>query len=110
MKITVIGRPSKVQERNGVVTFALRSDKAPALPKGLPTPVQPATNYAVVVAAKQYRKVADALAADPEDRVVVEGYPSLAPNVNGIVVHATNITSVGLQRAKREQQVAAATR
>lgn len=104
VKLTAIGRPSKVREQGDVVTFALRSVQAPSLPKGMPAPIQPATNYAVVVSAKQYRRVAAALASDAEDRVIVEGYPSLVPGLNGIAVHATSISTVGLQRAKRESQ------
>lgn len=108
VKLTAIGRPSKVHEQGDVVTFALRSTQAPSLPKGMPTPIQPATNYAVVASAKQYRRVAEALAADAEERVIVEGYPSLVPGMNGIAVHATSISTVGQQRARREAQAAAA--
>jgi hypothetical protein len=36
VKVTVIGRPNQVVERQGVVVVALRSTKTPTLPKGLP--------------------------------------------------------------------------
>jgi hypothetical protein len=50
VKVTVIGRPTQVVERQGVVVVALRSTKAPTLPKGLPplpaTPTTYMTNLA----------------------------------------------------------------
>ncbi len=73
MKITVIGRPARVVERGDVAIVTLRSEKVPSLPKGLPTPAGP-TDYAVLIARKQWLKVAQA-AANPADLLIsiVEG-------------------------------------
>ncbi|GIK37251.1 MAG: hypothetical protein BroJett011_10840 [Chloroflexota bacterium] len=44
MKITLVGRPGRVLERDQVVITALQGGKAPTLPKGLPVPpVEPVT-------------------------------------------------------------------
>ncbi len=87
--------------RTSPVVVALTNEKVPDLPKGLPEP--PAgTRYTVFVARKPWGKIAEALAADPEDALIVEGYPSLDPRFpQGITVHATSVTTKRTQAAKR---------
>jgi len=100
VKITVIGRPGASVEQGQAVALALVSEKVPDLPKGLPAP--PAgTRYTVFVARKQWAKVAEALAADPEDAAIIEGYAALDPRVEGIAVYATSATTKRTQAAKR---------
>jgi hypothetical protein len=45
--------------------------------------------------------VAEALAADPEDAAIIEGYAALDPRVEGIAVYATSATTKRTQVAKR---------
>jgi len=100
VKITVIGRPGAAVEQGQAVVLALVSEKVPAVPKGLPEP--PAgTRYTVFVARKPWTKVAAALAADPEDAAIIEGYAALDPRVDGIAVYATGATTKRIQAAKR---------
>ncbi len=107
VKITVIGRPGKVLDRGQTIVISLRQDTAPSLPKGLPEPAT-GTRYALLVAAKQWAKIAEALDADPEDALIAEGYPSLDPRFpQGITVHATSVTTKRTQAAKRAAQEAA---
>ena len=106
VKITVIGRPSTVLDRGQTIVLSLRQDTAPALPKGLPDPTT-GTRYALLIAAKQWAKIAAALDADPEDALIAEGYPSLDPRFpQGITVHATSVTTKRAQAAKRAAQAA----
>jgi len=106
VKITVIGRPGTAVEQGQAVTLALVSEKVPDLPKGLPEP--PAgTHYTVLVARKQWAKVAEALAADAEDTAIIEGYAALDPRVAGIAVYATSATTKRMQAAKRAMTTAA---
>jgi len=101
VKITIVGRPAKVLDRGQVIVLSLRQDTAPSLPKGLPEPAT-GTRYALLIAAKQWAKIAEALDADPEDALIAEGYPSLDPRFpQGITVHATSATTKRLQAAKR---------
>ncbi len=102
VKITVIGRPVNVVERGDVVIFGLVNDKAPSLPKGLPTP-PPQTKYVVLVARKQWSKVAEAI-KDQADALIIEGYPTYTQQHAGITVFTTNITTKKQQAAKREAQ------
>jgi len=106
VKITVIGRPGTAVEQGQAVALALTSEKVPDLPKGLPEP--PAgTRYTIFVAHKQWTKVAEALAADPEDAAIIEGYAALDPRVEGIAVYATSATTKRTQAAKRATTAAA---
>ncbi len=106
VKLTVIGRPGKIVERGDVALVAMRSEKAPSLPKGVPAPPSPQTDYMVLVGMKQWRKVAEALAADPADKLLIEGYPTVQPEVAGITVYATSATTTGIQAGKRAAQQA----
>ena len=92
VKITVIGRPGAAVEQGQAIVLALVSEKVPDLPKGLPeSPV--GTRYTVFVACKPWATVAEALAADPEDAAIIEGYAALDPRVEGIAVYATSSPS-----------------
>ena len=106
VKLTVIGRPGKIVERGDVALVAMRSEKVPSLPKGVPAPPSPQTDYMVLVGMKQWRKVAEALAADPADKLLIEGYPTVQPEFAGITVYATSATTTGIQAGKRAAQTA----
>ena len=102
VKITVIGRPGRiVRDPRGFVTVAMQRTGVPALPKGLPAPPTTPTQYTVYIAQKQWQKVADAI-KDPEDVLIVEGFPTATPQ--GISVYATNTTTKQLQQAQRAAQ------
>ena len=103
MKVTVIGRPNHVVERQGVVILALRSMKPPTLPKGLPPLPATPTNYMVFIQQKQWNKVREAM-QQPDDALIVEGYPVHEPRFAGIMVYATQVTTKALQAAKRKEQ------
>jgi hypothetical protein len=104
VKVTIIGRPGRVVERQGFVLFQMNDEgKLPALPKGLPAPAAPPpTSYTVYVSAKQWRGVAEAIAV-PEDALVIEGVQWYDPEYESIVVMATKTTTKLLQRAGRPQ-------
>lgn len=106
VKITLVGRPGQIVKREKVVVTTMYNQKRPALPKQLPkmSGADVETPYTVFIAAKQWRKVADAINDDKEDRLVIEGYPFLDPDVKGICVFAKSTTTVGLQRTQREKQ------
>jgi hypothetical protein len=106
VKVTIIGRPAQVVERQGVVILALRSTKTPTLPKGLPPLPSTPTNYMIFVQQKQWNKVRDAM-QQPDDVLIVEGYPVHEPRFAGITVYATQVTTKALQAVKRKEQVAA---
>jgi hypothetical protein len=105
VKATIVGRPTQVVERQGVVVVALRSTNAPTLPKGLPPLPSTPTNYMLFIQQKQWNKVREAM-QQPDDALIVEGYPVHEPRFAGITVYATQVTTKALQAAKRTEQVA----
>jgi hypothetical protein len=110
VKITLIGRPGKIVEKEQVVITSLQSTTSPTLPKGLPVPPAEPTPYVVFISMKQWRKVRDAIQSNPEDKLIIEGYPvfdkRLAGGQGAMTVYAQNTTTIVLQRAQREAQKA----
>jgi hypothetical protein len=102
VKVTIIGRPGEIVERQGVIILAMNSTTTPSLPKGLPVPPAQPTNYLIFVSQKQWKRVAEAL-QHPEDKLIIEGYPVHHPRFAGITVYATQVTTTRLQAAKRQQ-------
>ncbi len=101
MKLTLIGRPAKILKRDTFVAVTLASREPPALPKGLPElPSQDATIYLVYIASKQWRKVEEAI-QNPEDKLIIEGYPYNDKKMGVIGVLTQSVTTVLLQRAQK---------
>jgi len=103
VKMTLIGRPGKVVDRGTCVVTSMQTNKVPSLPKGLPIPSTAQTTYTVYIANKQWKKVADAI-ADPEDALIVEGFPQLDDKTGSIAVFVSNATTKKLQQAQRQPQ------
>ena len=103
VKMTVIGRPGKVVDKGTCVVTVVQSTKVPALPKGLPAPSPAATNYTVYIASKQWKKVAEAI-RDPEDILILEGFPQFDGKTGSIAVFVSNATTRNLQKAQKEAQ------
>lgn len=97
VKITVVGRPGQIQQNSTYVMFTMESSKTPDLPKGLPELTAP-TNYLLMVANKQWKKVEPALAANPEDIIIAEGHSTIVPTFRGIAVLVKSITTKEQQK------------
>ena len=103
MKLTMIGRPGKVETRGQTVVFRLQGKPPASIPRGLPPlPNTPAMTFTVMVALRQWNRVKEALDADPSDVLVVEGYP--VQQGEKLVLFANSCTSVALQRARKQAQ------
>jgi CspA family cold shock protein len=107
--VRVVCRPAALRElgRTGqapsLVAFVLDPAAAPAaaLPKGLPAASAP-TGCLVLISIKHWRRVADALEADADDTLVVDGYAGLDPLAPGmIVLRATSVTTTATLNAER---------
>jgi hypothetical protein len=103
MKITLVGRPQKIIDRGQCIITTLESSKVPALPKGVPAPAQTATPYAIYIGSKQWKKVAEAI-TDPEDALIIEGFPQLDLPTKTIAVFTTSVTTKKIQAGKRQQK------
>ena len=96
--------PSKATKPNGRFS-ASKAAATPTMPKGLPPiPDTSKATIAVFVAHKQWEKVEAALKADPQDEVIVEGYPVNDAKNQLTGLWAQSCSSKNLQRAKREAQ------
>lgn len=103
VKITLVGRPGKVIEKSEVVLTSMQSGKVPSLPKGLPAPPAEPAVYVIFIARKQWQRVKESL-KDPQDALIVEGFPVFDKRLNAMTVFATNTTTKLLSQAKREAQ------
>jgi hypothetical protein len=103
MKLTVIGRPSATQTKGQTVIFKLKGKAPGNLPKELPPmPKIPPLTWTVIVGMRQWNKVKASLDAHPDDRLVIDGYPT--QQGDQLILMATNCQSVAMQRAQKDQQ------
>jgi len=107
VKITLVGRPGRIINKNGYIMTTMQHSKVPSLPKGMPVPPAKPTTYTVYISAKQWQKVAASLQDNPEDILIAEGTPAYDPDLEGIAVYVTNTTTKLLQQAQRTAQAGA---
>jgi hypothetical protein len=100
VKIFLVGRPGVVVARPNCVITAMASTHGPSLPRGLPAIPETPTTYTVYIAHHHWNRVAEAL-ANPDDALVVEGWAAFDPELEGIAVFATFVTTQ-LTRAQRK--------
>ena len=92
-KLTLVGRPGKIIEKKHVIITTLTSDTTPSIPRGVPQAPEAPVVYLVFIARQQWERVAEALAADENDRLVVIGYPVLDKQTEAIVVLGQSVST-----------------
>jgi hypothetical protein len=103
MKLTLIGRPGKVEMRGQAVLFRMQGKPPGALPRGLPpVPAQALLTWNVMVALRQWNRVKDSLAANQDDQLIIEGYPLMQGSHP--VLLAQSCVSMLQQRAQKQAQ------
>jgi hypothetical protein len=103
MKLTLIGRPGKVETRGQAVVFRMQGKPPGALPRGLPpVPAQAPMTWNVMVALRQWTRVKDSLATHQEDQLIIEGYPLMQGSQH--VLLAQSCVSMLQQRAQKQAQ------
>jgi hypothetical protein len=103
MKLTLIGRPGKVETRGQAVVFRMQGKPPGALPRGLPpVPTQAPLTWNVMVALRQWNRVKDSVAANQEDQLIIEGYPLMQGTQP--VLLAQSCVSMLQQRAQKAAQ------
>ena len=100
MEIKVVGKPLKVIEKTQVTVVTMRSGEPPSLPKGLPAPPASPTVFLVLIAAKQWRKVKPYV-GNPENKLIVRGWPVYDKKLGTITVLAQSTTATLLEREKQ---------
>lgn len=102
VKLTLIGRPSKIVPQQSCVVVAMKGKEPPSLPKGLPTPpANSALTWAVFIALKQWDKVKPFITQQTDDQLIIEGYPLIDPKSRSSVVLATSCKSLLQEKAQR---------
>jgi hypothetical protein len=103
MKLTLIGRPGKVETCGQAVVFRMQGKPPGALPRGLPpVPAQAPLTWNVMVALRQWNRVKDSLTANQEDQLIIEGYPLMQGTQPVLLVQSC--VSMLQQRAQKQAQ------
>jgi len=101
MKLTLIGRPGRVETRGQAVVFRMQGKPPGALPRGVPpVPAQPPMTWTVVVALRQWNRVQESLTAHQDDQLIIEGYPAMQGSEH--VLLAQSCVSMLQQRAQKQ--------
>jgi PHAX RNA-binding domain len=104
VKAVLMGSPERIKHQADYVTFQLNlTTKMATFPRGVPRPELPCSTYTVYVASKQWKRVEEA-AADKEDMLIIEGMCVYNPEIKGVALYATNISSKRLDAKKWEQK------
>jgi hypothetical protein len=103
MKLTLIGRPSATQTKGQTVIFKLKGKAPGNLPKELPPmPNTPPLTWTVIVGMRQWNKVKASLDVHPDDRLVIDGYPT--QQGDQLILMATNCQSIMMAQAHKAEQ------
>jgi len=103
MKLTLIGRPGKVEMRSQAVVFRMQGKPPGPLPRGLPpVPTTPPMTWNVLVALRQWNRVKDSVTSHPDDQLILEGYPRMQGTQH--VLLAQSCVSMLQQRAQKQAQ------
>ncbi|MDM8528466.1 hypothetical protein QUF58_09680 [Anaerolineales bacterium HSG24] len=103
MKISITGRPGKIVKNTHVIVTAMSQNKVPNLPKDLPQPMNHLTTYILYITPRQWNNVDEAI-TDPDDKLIVEGYPFFDTEKKVLSVFVTRTTTKALEMQRREQQ------
>jgi hypothetical protein len=105
MKLTLIGRPGKVEVRGQAVVFRMQGKPPGSLPRGLPpVPANASMTWNVMVALRQWNRVKDSLTAHQDDQLIIEGYPLMQGTQH--VLLAQSCVSMLQQRVQKQTQQA----
>ena len=103
MKVTLIGRPGKVETRGQAVVFRMQGKPPGPLPKGLPpVPTTPPLTWMVMVALRQWNRVKDSVTTNQDDALILEGYPMMQGTQPVLLVQSC--VSMLQQRAQKQAQ------
>jgi hypothetical protein len=82
MKLTLVGRPTKILKQPECVIISLVGKPPSSLPKGLPAvPDNTNSTWAVFIVNKQWNKIAESM-KNAEDQLIVDGYPVIKDGAN----------------------------
>ena len=105
LTVTLTGRPGDLHIEGSSVMTVIKQEqvKAPPYPKGVPpfSAVDGVTNYFVFMGLRHWLKVEKAL-ENENDMLIVEGSAVYDPQLEGIAVLSTGVTTKVLEQQKRQ--------
>jgi hypothetical protein len=107
VKVNIIGRPGRIIEKESVTITSMQNSQPPNLPKGLPKPPADPTTYIIYIGIKQWLKVKDSITENPDDKLIVDGYPVFDKRIGkqgAMTVFAQSVDTQLLRQARRETQ------
>lgn len=109
VKVILYGQPGAVERRKDVVITMLEEQREamPSIPAGVPLVPDMPMNYVVYISAKQWERVVS-LVGNPDDPMLVEGYCMYDPEMNGLAVFATYVST--RKHDQRDKKMARAIR
>lgn len=109
--LKVIGKATEhTNHPGGCTVLRLTSTIQPAVPRGVPAPQETPTIYIVYLGNRLWGRIEKA-AADPEDEIIIEGFPQFDGETGTIALYARKSTSKKLettrfQKGKKPTQAA----
>jgi hypothetical protein len=104
--LKVIGRVDASARETGACTILkLTANFTPSVPKGVPIPEHKEATYIVYLGNKLWKRIEQA-ADDPEDELIIEGFPQLDLETSSIALFAKKATSKKMEaeRFKKPEQ------
>lgn len=101
--LKLIGKTEQIAELDTCTVLSITSTIRPHVPKGVPQPQEAPTIYTVYVGRKLWGFIKDA-ARDPDDQLIVEGFPQLDTETGTIALFAKSVTSKKRDQARRKSK------
>jgi len=104
VKVTMVGRPGKIERRQNLVIFTMQDSvkEETALPRGVPHPDPLPVDYTVYISANQWERVEDAI-ENPQDELMIDGVCKYDAETNMMAVFATYVTTRRLKKKEKKQ-------
>jgi hypothetical protein len=98
--LKVIGKAGEHYTHTGGCTVLhFTATIQPAVPRGVPTPQSTPTTYVVYLGSRLWGRIEKA-AADPDDEVIIEGFPQIDAETGTIALYAKKVTSKKLETTR----------
>jgi len=101
--LKLIGKTEQIAELDTCTVLSITSTIRPHVPKGVPQPQEAPTTYTVYIGRKLWGFIKDA-AHDPDDILIVEGFPQLDAETSTIALFAKSVTSRKRDQARRRSK------
>lgn len=103
VKISIVGRPGRVIEKESVVITSMQNSAPPNLPKGMPKLPADPTTYIVYIGRKHWLKVKESLDNNADEQLIIDGYPMFDKRIGKTGAMTVYALSVKTKRSASKQ-------